>query len=1088
MIDLVRKEEEILSGLKDFQKATVDRVYSLFTNEFNRVLVADEVGLGKTMVARGVIAKIARYHEERLQDDLFKVVYVCSNSNIAGQNLAKLKIDQRVTLDGLSDTRLSMQHIKIFEDTFDPQIKENYIQLIPLTPSTSFDMTGGCGSVLERALIYSVLKRYQPLEPYLNEFDKLMTDKATGSWEQKKEEYGDRVEACDEKSDGEYLNVMLEKVDEFFQQEPFLLNEIANLSDVIQREWVPGRRVNGATRVIQKLRKMMAEISVDLIDADLVIMDEFQRFPELINADGESETAMLASKFFNSPKADANDVKILLLSATPYKPYSTLEEISETGSDEHYKEFMQVTDFLFEKHTEHRQQFKEVWRNFSYALSQISEQDFSMIIAKKQEAEDSLYKGIARTERILEEGTNEIAEASVDKTPLEITQDDVSSYIEMDSLLQDIGLKDKVPVEYVKSAPFLMSFMDRYKLKQKISQSIMENPGNNKLANNPLMWIDKKTIDRYGKLRETNARLTKLKEVALSKNAERLMWIPPSLPYYEFDGAYSGQSRFSKVLVFSAWEMVPRTIATLLSYDAERRTVGELVKQIPRKKRSKVHKYFHPRRFPSPRLTFVMKDNAPSNMNHLSLLYPSVTLKKLFDPIDVLNRNLSLDEIREEIKDKLHLLLGKIEYEPSENVSRQDERWYYFAPVLFDLEEDIIQEWFNSDYLLSTLADNEEERHSGDTVALEKHFEEVRKIFHNNELPILGKQPDDLLDVLATMVLASPAVCSLRLLENPDSDSLPYAVQLAKIIVDRFNSQEAISIVELEYGKKDNNAHWKNVLKYGVSGNMQAMLDEYAHMLLEEGGLNKVEEQERNKQLVKTMSKSLNTHTASYNVDTYRTFKNRVMNDQKKGNQYIKMRTNYAVGFYDTRNEDNTLNRKENIRLSFNSPFRPFVLATTSIGQEGLDFHYYCRKIMHWNLPSNPIDLEQRDGRINRYKGHNIRQNIASKYGDISFTKNVWQEMFTAANQIERDSQTSELVPFWSLAGNQDINIERIFPLYPISRDGAKYNRLMKILALYRLSLGQARQEDLLENLQKNNFDEDQLKDLFMNLSPFSKK
>lgn len=57
------------------------------------------------------------------------------------------------------------------------------------------------------------------------------------------------------------------------------------------------------------------------------------------------------------------------------------------------------------------------------------------------------------------------------------------------------------------------------------------------------------------------------------------------------------------------------------------------------------------------------------------------------------------------------------------------------------------------------------------------------------------------------------------------------------------------------------------------------------------------------------MSKSLNTHTASYNVDTYRTFKNRVSSDEKKGNQYVKMRTNYAVGFYDTRNEDNTLNR-----------------------------------------------------------------------------------------------------------------------------------------------------------------------------------
>ncbi|MDQ7864881.1 hypothetical protein RCO48_38580 [Peribacillus frigoritolerans] len=67
---------------------------------------------------------------------------------------------------------------------------------------------------------------------------------------------------------------------------------------MIKREGIPGKRVDGASKVIHKMRKMMAEISVDLMDADLVIMDEFQRFPELIDSDGESESALLASKFF----------------------------------------------------------------------------------------------------------------------------------------------------------------------------------------------------------------------------------------------------------------------------------------------------------------------------------------------------------------------------------------------------------------------------------------------------------------------------------------------------------------------------------------------------------------------------------------------------------------------------------------------------------------------------------------------------------------------------------------------------------------------------------------------------------------------
>ena len=83
-------------------------------------------------------------------------------------------------------------------------------------------------------------------------------------------------------------------------------------------------------------------------------MDEFQRFPELIKNDDDSETAVLARRFFNPAGDDNQNTKILLLSATPYKLYSTLEEISESQADEHYREFMEVTDFLFENNPEQR--------------------------------------------------------------------------------------------------------------------------------------------------------------------------------------------------------------------------------------------------------------------------------------------------------------------------------------------------------------------------------------------------------------------------------------------------------------------------------------------------------------------------------------------------------------------------------------------------------------------------------------------------------------------------------------------------------------------------------------------------------------
>ena len=94
------------------------------------------------------------------------------------------------------------------------------------------------------------------------------------------------------------------------------------------------------------------------------------------------------------------------------------------------------------------------------------------------------------------------------------------------------------------------------------------------------------------------------------------------------------------------------------------------------------------------------------------------------------------------------------------------------------------------------------------------------------------------------------------------------------------------------------------------------------------------------------------------------------------------IRCRFALRFGDVRDDGGqTLVRSGSVRQAFNSPFRPFILATTSVGQEGLDFHPYCHVVYHWNLPSNPVDLEQREGRVHRYKGHAVRRNVSKAYG-----------------------------------------------------------------------------------------------------------
>ena len=45
--------------------------------------------------------------------------------------------------------------------------------------------------------------------------------------------------------------------------------------------------------------------------------------------------------------------------------------------------------------------------------------------------------------------------------------------------------------------------------------------------------------------------------------------------------------------------------------------------------------------------------------------------------------------------------------------------------------------------------------------------------------------------------------------------------------------------------------------------------------------------------------------------------------------------------------------------------------------------HSNCRRVVHWNLPGNPIDLEQREARINRYRGLVVRHHLASRYKNL---------------------------------------------------------------------------------------------------------
>ena len=553
-MDLNEIEKNEMCKLKDFQRATVCRIDELFRMGQNRVLVSDEVGLGKTLVASGTIAKFAKLRQEE-GDNLVKVVYICSNSSIADQNLEKLRISNEITTESTDISRLSMQHLNIFMEEYDENQLKNHIQLIPLTPKTSFNITNSKGTMKERALMFVILAMVPEFKSYRRKLSKLLRF-GVKDWNYYVKKYKEKVKICHINSNREYLKYMVNQVkvylNETIYSEKTLMEWLFNFCD--NQDTYDSKEIKD---LIVQLRIMFSNISLDRLNPDLIIMDEFQRFKNLLNGSNE-DLNNLSSKIFSY-----KDVRILMLSATPYKMYSTLDEIDVEETDAHYSEFFNVMNFL-NKCGNQEDNFKKIWDNYTIELKEFKKNKSSFILAKNK-AENAMFRNVCRTERITETKVANIIDDSNKETKLKVFKEDILSYLEAQKLINNLGLKRNVPINYIKSSTYIMSFMEKYQLKKKIIEEI--NPDEINKMNKRTFWLNKEDIDNYRKISFNNARLYDLMEHVLNKDNEKLLWVPPSLPYYEPEGVFKNREGFSKTLIFSSWEMVPRMISSLVSYD-----------------------------------------------------------------------------------------------------------------------------------------------------------------------------------------------------------------------------------------------------------------------------------------------------------------------------------------------------------------------------------------------------------------------------------------------------------------------------------------------------------------------------------------
>ena len=415
---------------------------------------------------------------------------------------------------------------------------------------------------------------------------------------------------------------------------------------------------------------------------------------------------------------------------------------------------------------------------------------------------------------------------------------------------------------------------------------------------------------------------------------------------------------------------------------------------------------------------------------------------------------------------------------PDPQDAGEDKRWEWAAPLLLDPGlRDFLQEWRDDDEL-----PHPNPEHFGD------YINELLALDYDS----LGRRPAGLLDLLTDVALGSPSVLAARSLGMSSLETnvrRRLAVGIAESFWHLFNRPAVIALLTgVDANQHADKSYWRMVLRYCQQGNLQAVLDEQWHLLWEQNAWGETLERES---VAESCARSLADSIRPKPSRVHARLFDGLLDESNPKVDDLRIRTIFALR-YGTTSDDGIAGGDQRftedvVRGAFNSPFRPFVLASTSVGQEGLDFHPWCHRIMHWDLPGNPVDLEQREGRVHRYKGHAVRRNVASAWrmAAISSWKpgdDIWQKLFEIADADARSSNQSDLVPYWIAHG--ETRVSRTVPLLPYTRETTLYELLKRQLAAYRVVFGQPRQEELLSLLDQSELSTTQLRDWAIDLSP----
>ena len=1004
-----------MSAPKAFQKATIECALRAFDRRrrVRRFLVADEVGLGKTVVARGVIEAMMR--RKRGHDPL-RVFYVCSSLAIAAQNkgsLLKVLSDPEIRSRAACDVdRLTLAPNRMLPDDVP-------LHLYTLTPDTSIPDRRGkrrSGTVRERALLHNLLAATgYPFLTRIRGQGEWLRRNVRASWEGWKNWSGCKPSASVRRA---FFRVLRDQLGLGRSQ----------LLPAIRR-----KRDEDPLETIKLLRIALAKTGLDALAPDLVIFDEFQRFQDLLAGGGRGSCIAreMVRTGFGGPA-------VLLLSATPYRLYGG--DLDHWFGEEvrHHEQFFDLVEWLFGGHGEARCKRRELENRFREYGDALRSADPGGDTTKdvKARIEERLRMIIARTERFGHEAGQDAAEPI--SMPAPVKMEDLQIFRHMVSCFRN-DADDRTSgagaaVAYWSSVPLPMQTLGP---DYKAWKSARRSPPKKKV-----LRLTKTDIARFRGPAKWPPH-PKLRAMCERFQPEKLAvpWLAPSMPWWPMGGRWA-RSPSEKVLLFSRFRAVPRAVAGLMSYDLERyllRRSGLRFRDVT--KRSPL---------------------GPQREN-LAYFHPSAALARLIDPWRL--KAESVKDLARYAAEEMEAALIRLGVEIRDGRGRSRT-----LPQLLVLLERRLDAWNSSLEAWHCLAASVARKEGTGETSLRARVDQWDAAVHGT-LDVVDPRE---IRALADAAISSPGVVLARSLERhrliPDGSAATYRVLRASW--EGLRSYLNNPWMDASMGGRGD--YRIRISRAILDGNLEAVLDEHLWVT---GTLRHSSPEALVAQLTAALSlrtsdvklyglegRSSDYHLRSHAVLAFNQAVRRHRPDADEGQEP-------AI-------------HTEEVRNAFNSPFWPHVLATTSVGQEGLDFHTWCAAVAHWDLPGNVVDLEQREGRVDRYAGLAIRRELARKFApDRAAAKggcSPWEALADRAEQAHQD-EPAGLAPWWIVKGAR---VRRLVFDVPLSEARARFEALQQQRLLYRLTLGQPDQGDLVKALHGRVSCEDAIA-ATINLSPW---